>query len=188
MVVWQDPNLLVLDEPTNHLDLDMRHALEVALQGYEGALVIVSHDRHLLRNTVENLVLVNGGAVADYEDDLQTYEKWILGKTSENSSSPTGQSGTPSPDKKQRRSAAERRELLRPVRKALDKTERELEQAQAALEAIEAQLTDSALYEDDRNSELAECVRKQGEIKTKLAALEETWLAQQDEFDSLNDE
>lgn len=78
MVVWQDPNVLILDEPTNHLDLEMRHALAMALQGYSGAIVLVSHDRHLLRHVVESLWLVEGGAVAEYPDDLPTYEKWVL--------------------------------------------------------------------------------------------------------------
>ena len=78
MVVWQRPNLLVLDEPTNHLDLDMRHAMEVALQAYEGALILVSHDRHMLRNTVEELLLVHDGAVEEYREDLEGYERWIL--------------------------------------------------------------------------------------------------------------
>ena len=75
MVVWQDPNVLILDEPTNHLDLEMRHALAMALQGYTGAIVLVSHDRHLLRHVVESLWLVEGGSVAEYPDDLSTYEK-----------------------------------------------------------------------------------------------------------------
>ena len=78
MVVWQDPNVLILDEPTNHLDLEMRHALAMALQGYTGAIVLVSHDRHLLRHVVESLWLVEGGSVAEYPDDLSTYEKWVL--------------------------------------------------------------------------------------------------------------
>lgn len=78
MVVWQDPNVLILDEPTNHLDLEMRHALAMALQGYTGAIVLVSHDRHLLRHVVESLWLVEGGAVAEYPDDLPTYEKWVV--------------------------------------------------------------------------------------------------------------
>ena len=75
MVVWQRPNLLVLDEPTNHLDLDMRHAMEVALQAYEGALVLVSHDRHLLRNTVEELLLVHDGRVQEFDGDLDDYPR-----------------------------------------------------------------------------------------------------------------
>ena len=81
MVVWQDPNVLILDEPTNHLDLEMRHALAMALQGYTGAIVLVSHDRHLLRHVVESLWLVEGGSVAEYPDDLSTYEKWVLAGT-----------------------------------------------------------------------------------------------------------
>ena len=74
-ILLQEPDLLLLDEPTNHLDLDMRHALEVALQDYAGAIVLVSHDRHLLRNSVEQLLLVNEGMVEDYAGDIEAYEK-----------------------------------------------------------------------------------------------------------------
>jgi ATP-binding cassette subfamily F protein 3 len=78
MVVWQDPNVLILDEPTNHLDLDMRHALAMALQGYTGAIVLVSHDRHLMRHVVETLWLVQDGSVSEYAGDLAAYEHWVL--------------------------------------------------------------------------------------------------------------
>ncbi len=187
MVVWQDPNLLVLDEPTNHLDLDMRHALEVALQGYEGALVIVSHDRHLLRNSVEQLVLVDSGGVVDYEDDLQAYEKWILSAGASNT--PTERPpAAPIANKTQRRSAAELREAIRPLRKALEKTEQTMARTQTDLDEIQSALTDSDLYTEARKAELTELVRQEGLLKSELETLEETWLDQQEQIDSLSSE
>ena len=77
LIVWQKPNLLLLDEPTNHLDLEMRHALTLALQSYEGALVVISHDRHLLRNTVDEFYLVADGAVKEFDGDLKDYQQWL---------------------------------------------------------------------------------------------------------------
>ena len=184
MVVWQDPNLLVLDEPTNHLDLDMRHALEVALQGYEGALVLVSHDRHLLRNSVEQLVLVHDGRVEPYDDDLNAYEQWILsadGKATTESASASGSTAT---RKEQRQLAAEARARLRPLKKALEKLENHIDALQTQLTSIQQSLADPALYEGDRKTELAELVRSEGEIKATLAEAEEQWLMQQDELEA----
>ena len=185
MVVWQDPNLLVLDEPTNHLDLDMRHALEVALQGYEGALVLVSHDRHLLRNSVEQLVLVDQGRVAPYDGDLEAYERWILSAESTVSDQSGSESRAGVSSKERRKVAAEARAKLRPLQKALEKTERDIESLQAELERIQQTLADPGLYDDDRKTELAERVRDEGELKANLAAAEELWLQQQEELESL---
>ncbi|MCB1708700.1 MAG: ATP-binding cassette domain-containing protein, partial [Halioglobus sp.] len=117
MVVWQRPNLLVLDEPTNHLDLDMRHALEVALQAYEGALILVSHDRHLLRNTVDELLLVHDGRVETYADDLEGYERWIL--SSYRQVERTDVAAGDNSRKEKRQSAAAQREKLRPLQKTI---------------------------------------------------------------------
>jgi ATP-binding cassette subfamily F protein 3 len=77
LITWQKPNLLLLDEPTNHLDLEMRHALTMALQGFEGAMVVVSHDRHLLRTTTDDFYLVHGGRVEPFDGDLDDYHKWL---------------------------------------------------------------------------------------------------------------
>ena len=112
MVVWQRPNLLVLDEPTNHLDLDMRHAMEVARQAYEGALILVSHDRHMLRNTVDELLLVHDGQVETYTEDLEGYERWILSSYRQADRSETPAADTSRKDKRQQ--AAAQREKLRP--------------------------------------------------------------------------
>ena len=185
MVVWQDPNLLVLDEPTNHLDLEMRHALEVALQGYSGALLLVSHDRHLLRNSVETLLLVDGGSVREYDDDLAAYEQWILRGNSQ-ANAPVDESNTRESGqsrKVQRQEAADRRAKLKPLRQALQKAERDMDQAQAALAGLQQSLSDPDLYQADRKEELAELVRQEGIAKSVLATREESWLELQEQLE-----
>ena len=183
MVVWQRPNLLVMDEPTNHLDLDMRHALEIALQGFEGALLLVSHDRHLLRNTVEQLVLVHDGQVDEWTDDLAAYERWILSSQSEQAAAP-GAATKESSRREQRQQAAARREQLRPLQRAVDKSEKALDDVTAELTQIRARLADGALYEEANKVALAELLQREGELKSKAAELEDTWLSAQEALDS----
>ncbi|MEH6583059.1 MAG: ATP-binding cassette domain-containing protein [Halioglobus sp.] len=183
MVVWQRPNLLVLDEPTNHLDLDMRHAMEVALQAYEGAVLLVSHDRHMLRNTVEELLLVHDGQVEEYQDDLEGYEKWILNSYRE--SDKTATAATDNSRKEKRQQAAAQREALRPLMKKIRQTEKQMAELEVQLESIQAQLADSELYESARRAELAELVRQEGELKARTEGLEETWLEQQHSLEEL---
>ena len=184
MVVWQRPNLLVLDEPTNHLDLDMRHAMEVALQAYEGALILVSHDRHMLRNTVEELLLVHDGKVEEYREDLEGYERWILSSYRQTEKSTT----TTAPDssrKEKRQQAAVQREKLRPLKKKLDKTEAEMASVEVELELLQAQLGDTDFYTAERKNELADLVKREGELKLKAGQLEESWLEQQQVLEDL---
>ena len=187
-VVWQAPNVLILDEPTNHLDLDMRHALEVALQDYAGAIVLVSHDRHLLRNSVERLLLVNEGAVSDYAGDVEAYEKWVL-------SSNSGQDPTPptqqrvveeSGDRKARRQAsADRRAQLQPLKKALRALEQQIEKGQQSLQTLQAKLADGDLYAQNAGTELADLLKLEGQLKRELEALESEWLEQQEALETL---
>jgi len=187
-VVWQAPNVLILDEPTNHLDLDMRHALEVALQDYAGAIVLVSHDRHLLRNSVEQLLLVNEGAVSDYAGDVEAYEKWVL-------SSNSGQDPTPptqqrvveeSGDRKARRQAsADRRAQLQPLKKALRALEQQIEKGQQSLQTLQAKLADGDLYAQNAGTELADLLKLEGQLKRELEALESEWLEQQEALETL---
>jgi len=190
-VVWQAPNVLILDEPTNHLDLDMRHALEVALQDYAGAIVLVSHDRHLLRNSVEQLLLVNDGTVDDYAGDVETYEKWVLSsKPTEHAAPAVVPLATPedSDDRKARRqAAANQRAQLQPLKKSLRQLEQRIEKGQKALQALQAKLSDGDLYVQNVNSELAELLKQEGQLKRELAALENEWLEQQEALDALED-
>jgi ATP-binding cassette, subfamily F, member 3 len=187
LVVWQRPNLLVLDEPTNHLDLDMRNAMEMALQGYEGALILVSHDRHLLRNTADELLLVHDGRVEEYEDDLKAYEKWILA-TYRSSDKPATASAPEAETsrKEKRQQAAAQRAKLRPLQQGISKTEHEMAAAEQALAALQQQLTDPTLYTDSGKAELAKLLRTEGELKTQTAALEERWLDLQQALEELN--
>jgi ATP-binding cassette subfamily F protein 3 len=191
MVVWQDPNVLILDEPTNHLDLEMRHALAVALQGYTGAIVLVSHDRHLMRHAVESLWLVDSGAVTEYPDDLTAYEQWVLsgdrtatvpsGKTANKTALTQDSSGK---GKQNRQGAAEQRARLRPLQKALEKTERTLEGLQQKLSELQAQLANSDLYEPGQQAQLAKLVEAEGLLKSQLSEIEETWMQQQETIES----
>jgi len=189
MVVWQDPNVLILDEPTNHLDLEMRHALAVALQGYTGAIVLVSHDRHLMRHAVESLWLVDEGAVTEYPDDLSAYEQWVLSgdRTAAVTSGKAASKVTETAEgkgKQHRQSAAEQRARLRPLQKALEKTERTLEGLQQKLVELQAQLANSDLYEPNQQSQLAKLVETEGSLKSQLSETEEAWIQQQEAIES----
>lgn len=186
LVVWSKPNLLLLDEPTNHLDLEMRHALTVALQGYEGALVVVSHDRHLLSNTVDEFYSIHNGRCEEFEGDLHDYEKWMQ----ENSQSATGTAVGARDDKKgdrkeQRQQAAAQRQQLAPLRNEIKKLEQQMEKAHKKLADIEASLADASLYEDGNKAKLTELLRLQISIKAESDQLEEQWLEKSETFEAL---
>ncbi|MFT6955410.1 MAG: ATP-binding cassette subfamily F protein 3 [Halieaceae bacterium] len=186
LVVWQRPNLLVLDEPTNHLDLEMRHAMEVALQSFDGALILVSHDRHMLRNTVEELLLVHDGRVESYEDDLNAYEKWILASYSSTDAPTAGASDSNRKEKRQQ--AAAERAKLRPLTQQLTKVEAEMEKLSKALSELEQQLANPAIYEPGEKNNLAELLRQQRETKSRAQAFEDRWLELQEELEALTSE
>lgn len=183
MVVWQRPNLLVLDEPTNHLDLEMRHAMEIALQSYEGAVILVSHDRHMLRNTVDELLLVHDGRVEEYSEDLQEYEKWII--SSYKSPDRQNSSVTDTSRKEKRQQAAANRGRRRPLQRLIEKTEKQMARAESELEAMQSELGDSDLYSEVRKEELANLLKQEGELKIHAQHLEEAWFEQQHELEEL---
>ncbi len=183
MVVWQRPNLLVLDEPTNHLDLDMRHAMEVALQTYEGALILVSHDRHMLRNTVEELLLVHDGKVEEYREDLEGYERWILSSYKQVDRA-TPQAGDTS-RKEKRQQAAAQRDKLRPLMNKVKKTEAAMAEVDDEQEELQTRLGDTDLYSTARKDDLAALLKREGELKIRAAELEESWLEQQQILEEL---
>ncbi len=183
LVVWQRPNLLILDEPTNHLDLEMRYALEMALQSYEGALLLVSHDRHLLRNTVEELLLVDDGRVAEYGDDLEGYQRWILSRIRPDR--PPAAAGGDDSRRERRQQAAARRDRLRPLKQRLERTESELGAAEGELASLQDRLGESDLYTAGRKEELAELLQQEGRLKALAAELEERWLELQEQLESL---
>jgi ATP-binding cassette subfamily F protein 3 len=189
-VVWQAPNVLILDEPTNHLDLDMRHALEVALQDYAGAIVLVSHDRHLLRNSVEQLLLINNGSVTDYAGDVETYEKWVLSSNPTEAPAPAPAPNVTTEDpgdrKARRQAAANQRAQRQPLKKSLRQLEQRIEKGQQSLQALQAQLADGDLYSENVGTELAELMKQEVQLKRELAAVENEWLEQQEMLEALD--
>ncbi|MGF1546101.1 MAG: ATP-binding cassette domain-containing protein [Thiotrichales bacterium] len=173
LLIWQRPNLLLLDEPTNHLDLEMRHALTVALQSYEGALVIVSHDRHLLRTCTDELFLVQGGRCQLYEGDLEDYRTQII---RQESSSEAAEEGDKGDRKQQRRDAAAKRQQLQPLTRKIKATEARIQQLQQELRQVEARLGDAGLYEPGKKPALQAELQRQAELRGALETAETEWL------------
>ena len=174
LVAWRRPNVLLLDEPTNHLDLEMRHALDVALQEYSGAVVLVTHDRHLLRETVDTFWLVADGTVAPFDGTLEDYRAWLRARREE-ASGGRRQRGSRAGDA--RREAARQREAVRPLRQEVARLEEAVEERRAALAGIEAALADPALYGEDVDpARLQELMKRQADARRELAELEEAWL------------
>ena len=191
LIAWQKPNLLLLDEPTNHLDMEMRHALTLALQRFEGAMLLVSHDRALIRDTTDELWLVADGRLQTYNDDLDTYTKWLARFRQQQQEEQKAANGNAitiddRPDAKtQRREAAERRQRLAPMKKAIEKLEKELAKAQAELAEIESELADTNLYAADRKDQLKQVLARQASCTQKVEELEERWLEGHEELEAL---
>jgi len=191
MIAWQKPNLLLLDEPTNHLDLEMRHALTVALQEFEGAIVIVSHDRHLLNNTVDGFYSIHQGRLRPFDGDLADYESWLqttgnseLARLASSESEQFEQGKGKRSDKKlQRQLAAQKRQQLAPLRKKLTGLEQKIERTGNSLQEINNQLTNQDLYKPQYKAELNTLLREQGSTKTALDVLEEQWLSLHEEIE-----
>ena len=190
IIAWQKPNLLLLDEPTNHLDLEMRHALTMALQGFEGAVIVVSHDRHLLKNTVEEFLLVADGKVDVFDGDLPAYEKWLLDyqKQSDQSAEKTANNSDneSSDDRKERkRLAAEARKRISPLRKQLEKDEKTIDRLHHALEEIEALLADPDIYSDAQKNRLKELLQQQAKNTAELEEVELNWCDVSEQIEAL---
>lgn len=181
LIVWQRPNLLLLDEPTNHLDLDMRQALTEALVDYQGSLVVVSHDRHLLRNTVDEFYLVHDKKVESFDGDLEDYQRWLIEsqQSSSNSEELDISEEAPLDRKAQRRKEAELRQKTAPIRKRLTQGEAQMEKLEEKLAEIEEQLADTALYQDENKVLLSQLLHEQTESKKTLMVVEEKWMEDQ---------
>ncbi|MFA7632661.1 MAG: ATP-binding cassette domain-containing protein [Thiohalomonadaceae bacterium] len=179
LLVYLRPNLLLLDEPTNHLDLDMRHALTLALQGYEGAMVVVSHDRSLLRTTTDQLLLVNNGQVENYAGDLDDYRLWLTEQrqkdAAEQKTTETTEAGSIS-RKDKRRAEAEQRQKLQPLRKALQEVEQQLNKINTEKLALQQALADPVNYADSSKEQLKTILLQQAQLDRELLGLEERWL------------
>lgn len=190
LIVWQRPNLLLLDEPTNHLDLDMRQALTEALIDFEGAIVVVSHDRHLLRSTTDEFYLVHDQLVEPFNGDLEDYQKWLNNDQKDNKKPETEIITPPienlsAQDKKElKRKGAEFRSQMQPLKKALQQTENRIEQIRSSLDAIEQQLVDPQLYDSQNKTKLTDLLLKQNQLKIDLDTQEKNWLDIQEQLDN----
>jgi ATP-binding cassette subfamily F protein 3 len=180
LVVYQRPNLLLLDEPTNHLDLDMRHALETALQDYAGAVVLITHDRHLVSSTCNELWLVAEGRCQVFDGDLNDYARWLT--TRDRDTAPAKpKSSEPRVSAKDRRKEAADARLLRD---SVKKLETQMNKLQKELAALEQRLADPALYEN--RGEVSRLTQEQRALQKRLATAEEEWMTAAGQLEALS--
>jgi ATP-binding cassette subfamily F protein 3 len=191
LLVWQKPNLLLLDEPTNHLDLDMRQALTFALQTFEGAMVIVSHDRYLLRATTDELYLVHDRQVAPFDGDLSDYYKWLteqqkVERKEAQALAPAKDGANSAASKKeQKRKEAEFRKLTAPIRKKLTQFEKLMDKLTLDLQEAEQELSDTSLYEAENKTKLNKVLALQASSKSQLEEVEMDWMSTQEELEQM---
>lgn len=198
LIAWKKPNLLVLDEPTNHLDMETREALTMALSTYEGAVLLVSHDRHLLRAVTDELWLVHEGRKEVFEGDLDDYAKIVLdhrrvtaaeARAEHQADKAARNEAQPVNNKEARRLAAQERariaELRKPLKKELEKVEREMNALSEKLKALDTQLADPAFYNGADQGKVAQTLREHGELAPKVEALEMHWLELSEKIEAL---
>ncbi len=185
LLVYQKPNLLLLDEPTNHLDLQMRHALSVALQGFQGAMVIVSHDRHLLKTVTDDLVIVHDGKAEPFEGDLDDYAKYIAEALKRNdvlSGENSIQAKEPS-RKEQRQVEAQRRKKLQPLRNKLKQIEKEMDSLSKKQSDLEAMLASPDSYLEENKDVLKANLRDKSEVDKALLDIENQWMEISEQYE-----
>ncbi|MCX7210849.1 MAG: ATP-binding cassette domain-containing protein [Burkholderiales bacterium] len=211
LIVWQRPNLLLLDEPTNHLDLETREALTDALAQFEGTLVLVSHDRHLLRATTDQFLIVANGALSPFDGDLDDYRDWLfktkldsktearntslpdtknIAKLEKKAPAPIIESISPAERKEQKKLEAEQRQkiaaLRKPIETSIKRLEEKIEKLNLKKKNIESILSESDIYEEHRKNELQSLLSDQAYCSKELAEVEETWMAQQEDLERLS--
>ena len=196
LLVWQRPNLLLLDEPTNHLDLDMRHALTLALQDYQGALIVVSHDRHLLRTTTDEFLLVAEGRAQPFTGDLDDYRDWLNERQRAANREATPRAGgngnSAAERREQKRLEAERRQQWaikrKPLEQQLKKLEQRLEKLHGEQTRLSSELSDPALYEDANKNRLKEALLRKAQLDKEVEDIEGEWLETQEALETLASE
>jgi ATP-binding cassette subfamily F protein 3 len=194
LIVWQKPNLLLLDEPSNHLDVETREALAGALAEFEGSMLLVSHDRHLLRTTVDSFWIVADGAVHEFDGDLEDYRDWLAARNADERAelarTSTAAGSEPVADRKQqRRLEAEQRQRLSSARKPLEtrlaKIESEMDKARLRIQTLDVLIADPDLYTDARRVERQKVMSEHGELAKRTSDLEEQWLMLQEEIEAI---
>ena len=184
MLVYQNPNLLLLDEPTNHLDLEMRHALSVALQDFEGAMIVVSHDRHLLRTVTDRFILVANGKASPFDGDLDDYRTLLADQKRTEEKSVAENSASPS-RKEQRKQDAEWRKNHKPLFDALKKAESLVEKHHLEQRQLEQQLADSAIYEETEKMRLKALLDRKSIVDKALESAEAEWLEAEERIEAI---
>jgi ATP-binding cassette subfamily F protein 3 len=196
LIIWQKPNLLLLDEPTNHLDLETRHALTMALAQFEGTLILVSHDRALLRATTDIFMLVAKHRLQPFDGDLDDYRDWLLQHAAETraaakeaSASPDGMQDLGVNRKEQRRQEAQERQKLshlkKPLQSRIAKIEKEMDALNTEKAALDTYVADPASYEPAAKAKLTESIRRQADVNARLEALEHEWLEAHEELEQI---
>jgi len=195
LICYQRPNLLLLDEPTNHLDLEMRQALAVALQDYSGAVVLVSHDRHLLKVNSDKLILVANGRATEFQGSVDDYPKWLAEHNRgdvvtefENQEKDKKTDNTASAKKEQKRLDAERRKQLQPLTAKIKRAERVMEKLEEQKRITEERLSDNDLYSDDNKEVLKELLSDQAYLQKELDEAEALWLEASEAHETLSKE
>ncbi|MBQ3883608.1 MAG: ATP-binding cassette domain-containing protein, partial [Succinivibrio sp.] len=192
IVAYQKPNLLLLDEPTNHLDLDMREALSIALSSYQGALILVSHDRHLLEAIADKLWLIDNGSVTEFNGDLNDYQEFLNQKNREykeklaqkkDNSLTLSASASSFKTKEQKKLEAQKRQALRPLKKEIEQLEKTMEKLRAEIAKIDETLSDSSLYQTQKEK-VEELSIQRSEYSDKLDETELCWLTKQEELEN----
>ncbi|HXU50781.1 MAG TPA: ATP-binding cassette domain-containing protein [Casimicrobiaceae bacterium] len=188
-IVRSRPDLLILDEPTNHLDIEMREALTEALQDYDGALVVVAHDRHLLAATADELWLVDDGRVAPFDGDLDDYRDYVLSARSRSATESRGRDAG-GDRRQQKREEAEARQRRHDARKPLvaeqSTIEGEIDALTAEKRELDTWLASAEAYESAARERLVESIARQGELTWQLARAESAWLELQEKLDALD--
>lgn len=189
LLVYQKPNLLLLDEPTNHLDLEMRHALCVALQEFEGAMMVVSHDRHLLRTVADTLLLVAEGGVSPFDGDLDDYRQWLKDHDTSLSVTTADEAGqstvTPITRKQLRQGAAEKRKQLQPIANKVKQFEKQMHNLEQQKNQLHDVLADSEIYDAKNKLKLKQALAEQTQVAQQLEEVEEAWFAAMEELEAL---
>ncbi len=187
IITWQKPNLLLLDEPTNHFDIEMREALALALQNYDGAVILVAHDKNLLECVVDEFWLVNDGQVNPFNGDLDEYQKWL--KENQWSTSLKNEiqnkENSAQSKKEQKRLDAEKRQRRSPLSNRLKKVEQLMSKLQDEKNSLDNKLSDNSLYNEENKTQLGELVSRSNQVNSELETLEEEWLSLTEELESL---
>ena len=191
IIIWQRPNLLLLDEPTNHLDLEMRHALTVALQSYSGALLVISHDRHLLRNTIDEFYLVANSKVQSFSGTLEDYQQWakqVDQRDAFETEEPViiNHESVQIDKKLLRQQAANRRAAVKPLTDKIRQLEKEMHTAQTQLQEIEKQLADGEIYCEEKREMLQTLLNSQGAFRKIVQETETEWISLQEELEIID--